>query len=208
MRFEGSVVFQIRTICYFTFNYLACLTFFFFELREHTIISIVEINWNIDDSNLHIHLDFSTRLTRLLLINELRGAFAHRSVSNDLGGARSSILFFFLFGTDRLARLAAMTRATFLSSRGEAGEHHLIVLIRAISSARERLSSGLRVTITVPTGSKWWIEHAGVTTSPLKRAPSRKVEGAIIDGVFFYFPPPFYYYELTNLYKAINKFKK
>lgn len=160
---------------------------FFFELREHTIISIVEINWNIDDSNLHIHLDFSTRLTRLLLINELRGAFAHRSVSNDLGGARSSILFFFLFGTDRSARLAAMTRATFLSSRGEAGEHHLIVLIRAISSARERLSSGLRVTITVPTGSKWWIEHAGVTTPPLKRAPSRKVEGAIIDGVFFIF---------------------
>lgn len=104
-----------------------------------------------------------------------------------LGGARSSILFFFLFGTDRSARLAAMTRATFLSSRGEAGEHHLIVLIRAISSARERLSSGLRVTITVPTGSKWWIEHAGVTTPPLKRAPSRKVEGAIIDGVFFIF---------------------
>lgn len=158
---------------------------FFFELREHTIISIVEINWNIDDSNLHIHLDFSTRLTRLLLINELLCTSIR--FERSWGGARSSILFFFLFGTDRSARLAAMTRATFLSSRGEAGEHHLIVLIRAISSARERLSSGLRVTITVPTGSKWWIEHAGVTTPPLKRAPSRKVEGAIIDGVFFIF---------------------
>lgn len=148
---------------------------FFFELREHTIISIVEI-----------HLDFSTRLTRLLLINELRGLCTSIRFERSWGGSLFHIIFF-LFGTDRSARLAAMTRATFLSSRGEAGEHHLIVLIRAISSARERLSSGLRVTITVPTGSKWWIEHAGVTTSPLKRAPSRKVEGAIIDGVFFIF---------------------
>lgn len=100
-----------------------------------------------------------------------------------------------------------MTRATFLSSRGEAGEHHLIVLIRAISSARERLSSGLRVTITVPTGSKWWIEHAGVTTPPLKRAPSQSGRSDYRRRIF-YFPPPFHYYELTNLYKAINKFKK
>lgn len=111
--------------------------------------------------------------------------------SRDLGIEKGIALpyflffFFFSFWHDRLARLAAMTRATFhgrsffLSSRRGAGEHRrLIVLIRAISSAREQLSSGLRVTITVPTGSKWWIEHAGVTTSPLKRAPSSESGGS------------------------------
>lgn len=77
-----------------------------------------------------------------------------------------------------------MTRAAFFPLDEKAGEHRtLIVLIRAISTAREPLSSGVRVTITVPAGSKWWIEHAGVTTSPLlKRAPSHRVEEAIIDG--------------------------
>lgn len=102
-------------------------------------------------------------------------------VSRDLG-IESLFHTFFSF----LARSIGPSSdgAAFFPLDEKAGEHRtLIVLIRAISTAREPLSSGVRVTITVPAGSKWWIEHAGVTTFPLlKRAPSHRVEEAIIDG--------------------------